>query len=150
MHYLPAPFKQVDNYEEVDYIYLVSNSSLSGQQTISFDDKDSKQKQLYAGMFYNHPIGGKNRLGIDLATYFAIKQKHNVSHSRHFFKRSLMVAFSVKQLLNELSKPGMYRDFAGMEKDMENYYSSRIVRRYFVSIRYRFRQGARNTRRLGR
>ncbi|MFO7789625.1 MAG: TonB-dependent receptor [Bacteroidales bacterium] len=98
-----------------------------------------------SGMVYlNYHSRDISFKGYDYPSFSAM-----ASISQHFFERQLMVSLSVRNLLTNLSKQGGYTDYAGVENTREIIFSTRHTPMYFLSVRYRFRKGDRNTSRIG-
>ncbi len=68
---------------------------------------------------------------------------------QHLFERSLMISISGRNLLGSVMKHGGYSDYAGIETEREVYYSLWDYPVFSFSIRYRFRQGDRQTGQMG-
>jgi hypothetical protein len=68
---------------------------------------------------------------------------------QHLFERSLMISISGRNLLGSVMKHGGYSDYAGIETEREVYYSLWNYPVFSFSIRYRFRQGDRQTGQMG-
>ncbi len=72
-----------------------------------------------------------------------------VTITQSFFERKLQLSFTAGNLLDDLLQSGSYTNYMGREETTENYYSTHFSRTFSLSIRYRFRQGDRNTGRIG-
>lgn len=73
-----------------------------------------------------------------------------LSLTHRFFKRKLRVSLGVSNLLDDLLNRGSYRNYLGIEQKKTVKDATRISRMYFLSLKYRFRQGDRNTGKVGR
>lgn len=73
-----------------------------------------------------------------------------ITFTQSFFERKLQLSFTAGNLLDDLIKSGSYTNYLGREETTDNYYSTHFSRTFSLSIRYRFRQGDRNTGSIGR
>lgn len=74
----------------------------------------------------------------------------SISLTQHFFERRLMMSLGVRNLLDDLLEQGEYRNNLGIEYTKHVLSSSSLERMLFLSLRYRFRYGDRNTSSVGR
>jgi len=68
------------------------------------------------------------------------------SFTRKFLKNNnLILNFGVNNFLGKINKLGGYRNISGFEQTTDNYDATSIRPIFFVSLKYNFRQGDRNT-----
>jgi len=72
-----------------------------------------------------------------------------LSLTKHFFERKLMVSIAGSQLLGSVLPDRTHYDYAGRVRDNLTIYSTGSFPMLMMSVRYRFRQGDRNTSRIG-
>jgi outer membrane receptor protein involved in Fe transport len=73
----------------------------------------------------------------------------SINMTQRFFDRRLTLSVGINNLLNDLMPRGSYYDYMNQTYTEDILYSTQIQRMLFVSLKYRFNKGDRNTGQVG-